>query len=155
MDEKIIEVRHIGNQNEPRFEIWLREITIDKPLNGISTVISENFRKVAVAVNVTEPSKWPVPVKKETNLQKSINWLFEDYNLYQSELNSQRAKHIKQSLYDWGENVFFQIFSNKEILAFYAMLQKERKGCIHIISAYADILSWPWEAVFSFDTSPI
>lgn len=131
-----IQIHHIENlDGPPKFEV----------IRSMGTLHGE-------AVTLPDPTEFPVdgyPVKR---LLPELRWYLEDYLQNPFGVYPQLAESIAKTMQAWGTSVFDALFTGHARDWYQDAKRKNLKNlCIKITSDSPQIMSWPWEALYSRD----
>lgn len=86
-------------------------------------------------------------------LQQELRWYLEDYLELPVDTFCTRAAAIQEALSQWGRNCFDALFDGGHAQNWYheARQNNLRGLLLQVISDDATVLSWPWEALESYD----
>ena len=131
-----IQINHIGNQNgSPMFE-----------------VIRSMDMKHTAAVSLPDPAEFPVEGHPAKQFLSELRWYLEDYLQYPFGVFPQLAECVAETMRAWGAVIFDTLFTGCARNWYRTAKQQNFEGFrIKITSDSPEIMSWPWEALYSRD----
>ena len=131
-----IQIHHIGNQNcSPMFE-----------------VIRSMDMKHTKAVALPDPAKFPVVKHPAKQFLPELRWYLEDYLQCPYGAFPQLAEYVTETMQAWGTAIFDTLFIEYARDWYQDAKRHNFEGFhIKITSDSPEIMSWPWEALYSRD----
>ena len=110
-----------------------------------------NEQTAAKAVSLPDPVSYPVAGYPDKRLLRELAWYLEQYLEFPAGADAKRAQAVVDTLRNWGGEVFDALFSQKAY-AWYAAARGNLDALeLKIESGSPEVLSWPWEALYSAD----
>ena len=131
-----LQIHHIGNQNgSVMFE-----------------VIRSMDMKHTAAVALPDPAKFPVEGHPAKKFLPELRWYLEDYLQIPFGVYHQLAECIAKTMQVWGASIFNTLFTEYARDWYQDAKRQNFEGFrIKITSDSPEIMSWPWEALYSGD----
>lgn len=133
-----IQIHHMESfDGPPKFEV----------IRGIDMLHS-------AAVTLPDPAKFSLEGYPSKKLLPELRWYLEDYLQNPFGVYPQLAESVAKTLQAWGTTVFDTLFTGHARDWYQEAKRKNLKNlCIKITSDSPEIMSWPWEALYSRDDS--
>ncbi len=126
----VLAIEHTNGSNPPSFQL--------KRLHDAKSL---------APVTLPSPYQAEVPGHPKS-LMAELRWYLEQYLDYPFEPETTHAKHVIDALKAWGTQAFNGLFDHRDAGAWLASTD-----LLQIRSDDANILSWPWEALFDSQTN--
>ncbi|MDE7267134.1 MAG: CHAT domain-containing protein [Lachnospiraceae bacterium] len=131
-----IQIHHIGNQNG----------------NAIFEVICSIDMKRTAAVTLPDPAKFPVEGHPAKQFLPELRWYLEDYLQFPYGAYYQLAECVAKTMQAWGALIFDTLFTGYARDWYQDARRQNFEGFrIKITSDSPEVMSWPWEALYSGD----
>ncbi|MDE6641897.1 MAG: CHAT domain-containing protein, partial [Acetatifactor sp.] len=131
-----LQIHHIGNQNG----------------SAMFEVIRSMDMKRTAAVALPDPTKFPVEGHPARQFLPELRWYLEDYLQTPFGVYPQLAECVAKTMQAWGALIFDALFTGYARDWYQdAKRQNFKDFRIKITSDSPEIMSWPWEALYSGD----
>ncbi|MDE7176349.1 MAG: tetratricopeptide repeat protein [Lachnospiraceae bacterium] len=131
-----LQIHHIGNQNG----------------NAMFEVIRSMDMKHTAAVALPDPAKFPVEEHPAKQFLPELRWYLEDYLQIPYGVFPQLAECVEKTMQAWGASIFDALFTGYAQDWYQNAKRQNFDGFrIKITSDSPEILSWPWETLYSGD----
>ena len=131
-----IQIHHIGNQNG----------------SAMFEVIRGMDMKRTAAVALPDPAHFPVEGHPVKHFLPELRWYLEDYLQTPFGVFPEMAECVAKTMQAWGSEIFDKLFTGYARDWYQDEKRQNFKGFrIKITSDSPEIMSWPWEALYSGD----
>ena len=131
-----IQIHHTGNQNG----------------SAMFEVIRSMDMKRTAAVVLPDPAKFPVEGHPARQFLPELRWYLEDYLQTPFGVFPQLAECVAKTMQTWGAVIFDALFTGYARDWYQDAKRRNFEGFrIKITSDSPEIMSWPWEALYSGD----
>lgn len=131
-----LQIYHVGNQNG----------------RAMFEVIRSTDMRHTVAVALPDPAKFPVEGYPAKSFLPELRWYLEDYLQFPYGAFPQLAECVAKTMQAWGALIFDLLFTGYA-RDWYQDAKRQHFENFHIkiTSNSPEIMSWPWEALYSGD----
>ena len=131
-----LQIHHTGNQNG----------------SAMFEVIRSMDMKRTAAVALPDPAEFPVEGHPAKQFLPELRWYLEDYLQFPYGVYPQLAECVAKTMQDWGALIFNALFTGHARDWYQDAKRQNFEGFrIKITSDSPEIMSWPWEALYSGD----
>jgi len=131
-----LQIHHTGNQNG----------------NAMFEVVRSMDMKRTAAVALPDPARFPVEGHPAKQFLPELRWYLEDYLQAPYGVYPQLAECVARTMQVWGAEVFDTLFTGYARDWYQDAKRQNFEGFrIKITSDSPEVMSWPWEALYSGD----